>query len=163
MAFARQLSSGQRTAKQVHVPWPNPQKWNNIHFWKSGSKGKDIILSWSELNALLCFSPKRAVLTAGREAFSLPLSYALFSDLVTQSWYLASVGSTHWDSWIPKESGSRLYLLLSRNPSGVEGRGGVPGIGALLPLQSPGSSGLRAVSLRPALGSFMETLWLGLS
>lgn len=127
-AFAQQLSREQSTVEQFYVPWPFPQKWTRIHFWKSGSKGKDISWQWTELNVPVCFSKtQNAILASSWASFTQCRPPRLSH---SQSWYLACTGSSHWDGWIPNSPGPRIYLLLSRSPSRspsrVKGQGEAP-------------------------------------
>lgn len=66
------LSPEQSTGEQFYVPWPFPQKWTRVHFWKSGSKGKDISWQWTEFNVPICFSKKQnAILASSWASFTL--------------------------------------------------------------------------------------------
>lgn len=74
-----------RWARSCFVTLPFPQKWNTVHFWKSGGKGKDIIQRWLELRVLVYFLQRQNTwsLLQAEDFFSLPLSCATPSDSVT--------------------------------------------------------------------------------
>lgn len=92
-----------------------------IHFWDCGSKGKDILRRWPELNVPICFLKRQnAVLLQTADLVTL----VFLRDWVTlRADILPKQGQATGTAGFLMNLEPRPYLLLSRSPSGEEGQG----------------------------------------
>lgn len=121
-AFAQQPSREASIVEQFYVSWPFPQKWKHYPFLEIWEQRERYPLT---LNRTQC-----AHLFVEKTKHSFASNCGSCHTLFLHDWVILRVDILPWQGQATGTAGflmePRIYLLLSRSPSGEEGQGEAP-------------------------------------